>query len=108
MDILWYGLKVSIVGMAVVFIGLIILIGCVTVLKGLGGKGEGTKEKPSSVPARGVPPVAPPYREYTPGPTLTLGDNALYAAITGAVAETLASEGVNPEGGFVITSVKAR
>jgi|GEM_PF-5915051 len=46
-----------------------------------------------------------PMQEFVPGPPLTRKDDAFYAVISAAIAKALASEGVNPEGGFRITSV---
>lgn len=112
MDILWYSLKVAVVGMLVVFVGLIILIGCIKALSFL-SRGRNAPPSGNSAPA-GMPPAeapapapAPPTRTYTPGPMLTRKDDALYAVISAAVARVLEDEGVNPEGGFVIRAVEA-
>lgn len=40
-------------------------------------------------------------------PPLAREDGSLYAVLTAAVAQTLLSEGINPEGGFVIRSARA-
>lgn len=108
MNNLWFGLQVAVVGMLVVFIGLIILIGCIKALKVV------RREKESPPQAHSAPPDQPsavqpqqPARTYVPGPLLTRKDDALYAVLAASIASTLASEGVNPEGGFVIRSIRA-
>lgn len=103
---LWYGLKVAAVGILVVFVGLIILIGCIKVLGLTRGR---DKAAPAAAPQASLAPQIPqaqPARTYTPGPLLTRQDDAFYAVITAAVARVLADEGVNPEGGFAIRAVK--
>lgn len=111
MDILWYGLKVAVVGMLVVFAGLIILIGCIKALKVVRSKDEPEKSggsAPITPPAQPVvtPPAVYAPRTYTPGPMLTKQDDAFYAVVTAAIAETLASEGIDPNSGFAIRAVK--
>lgn len=112
MDILWYGLKVTLVGMLVVFVGLIILIGCIKALKLVGGD-KNQAALPAEPPAP-VLPAAPahvqglpaaPMRAYTPGPLLTRKDDAFYAVVTAAVSQVMADEGVNPDGGFAIRNI---
>ena len=84
-DILIYGLSVAVVGMATVFLGLIILIGTVKllekfvkgeikemVLNKLGAKKDAEPVKTSSIP--------------------TLDDAALFAVITAAVAAVMEEE----------------
>lgn len=116
MDVLWYGLKVTIVGMVVVFVGLIILIGCVKVLNIVLGRNKegdvtplsdasGSLPRDTVRPIKAAMPEPQQVRYYVPGPKLTRRDDALYAVISGAVARTLEAEGVNPEGGFAIRSV---
>ncbi len=115
MDMLWYGLKVALIGMGVVFVGLIILIGCIKALKGARpaqmNESPETEQSvaPPAAPLR-HPPAAPPVpqapRTYVPGPPLGRDSDALYAVLTAAVAATLETEGRNPEGGFAIRSVR--
>lgn len=45
-------------------------------------------------------------RDFVPGPKLTRDDDAFYAVVYGAVAQAMATEGINPEGGFVIRKIK--
>lgn len=113
MDILWYGLKVAVVGMLVVFVGLIILIGCIKAFKAAGREQEqqtGVTPIPDAPHGISVPAASPRAQDapgyYVPGPLLTRTDDAFYAVITAAVAQTLEAEGVNPEGGFRITAIK--
>lgn len=102
-------LKVSVVGLLVVFLGLVLLIGCITLMRNLVSRlQKNDKEAAAPVQSAAQPaaPAVPVTREYTPGPELKLPDPALYAVITAAVAAELEQEGVNPQGGFAIRSVK--
>lgn len=45
-------------------------------------------------------------RTFVPGPKLTRDDDAFYALVHAAIAQTLAAEGINPEGGFAIRAIK--
>ncbi|MDD7445877.1 MAG: OadG family protein [Clostridiales bacterium] len=98
------GLKVAVVGMLVVFFGLLILITCISVLHALMTR---KTEKPAAAPAAAAPTPAPAApRTYVPGPELKQGSPELYAVLTAAVSAEMQKKGVNPEGGFKITSVK--
>ena len=115
MEKVWYGLQVTVVGMLVVFIGLVVLIGCIRAMRAVMDRfrsdaAKASRPEPAAAPqaaAMAAPqaPAAPIV--YTPGPHLTSRDDALYAVIAATLARTLADEGINPEGGFKITSVKA-
>lgn len=94
------GLKVAVVGMLVVFFGLLILITCISVMHALMTR---KTEKPAAA-APAPAPAAP--RTYVPGPELKQGSPELYAVLTAAVSAEMQKKGVNPEGGFKITSVK--
>ena len=98
------GLKVAVVGMLVVFFGLLILITCISVMHALMTR---KTEKPAAAPAAAAPAPAPAEpRTYVPGPELKQGSPELYAVLTAAVSAEMQKKGVNPEGGFKITSVK--
>ena len=98
------GLKVAVVGMLVVFFGLLILITCISVMHALMTR---KTEKPAATPAAAAPAPAPTApRTYVPGPELKQGSPELYAVLTAAVSAEMQKKGVNPEGGFKITSVK--
>lgn len=96
------GLKVAVVGMLVVFFGLLILITCISAMHALMAR---KTEKPAAAPAAAAPAPAAP-RTYVPGPELKQGSPELYAVLTAAVSAEMQKKGVNPEGGFKITSVK--
>ncbi|MDR0929767.1 MAG: OadG family protein [Oscillospiraceae bacterium] len=112
---LWYGVQVTLIGMLVVFIGLIIIIACIRVLKPRKAKPDAEQapaapEIPAAPIAPAVPMAAPialdPVRPYTPGAPLERNSDPFYAVITAAIAQTLATEGVNPDGGFKIQSIR--
>lgn len=111
MDKIWYGLQVTVVGILVVFFGLVILIVCIRALKAIKAKDAGGAKETQPVmtlePAPQQLAAELPVRVYTPGPPLTKRDDAFFAVVTAAIAATLESEGINPEGGFAIRSVKA-
>ena len=68
MELLWFSVKVMVIGMVVVFIGLIILIGAIKVLSAVMDRIEGGKRPPRqkrSFPPRSLrsfPPSPPPPR----------------------------------------------
>ena len=100
------GLKVAVVGMLVVFFGLLILITCISVMHALMIR---KTEKPAAAPAAAAPAPAPAApRTYVPGPELKDKSPELYAVITAAVSEEMRKKGVNPEGGFKIKSIKRK
>ena len=91
------GVKVTVVGLLVVFFGLVVLIACISAMHAIMSR---KTEKPAAAPA------AP--RTYVPGPELKEKSPELYAVITAAVSEEMRKKGVNPEGGFKIKSIKRK
>lgn len=96
MDQLLYGLSVTLIGMVIVFIGLIILIGCVKLLT----LGKGKKKDETPAPSVKVEPIAPAAPTAVPVSAVQ-SDDALIAVITAAVACML--EG---DTGFVVRKVR--
>ena len=106
MDSLWHDFRLVLISAVVFFIGSLIA----GRFKAAKGPDEKSRVKEADAPPaapQAVPATPPPARVAVPGPALSLPDGALYAVITAAVAQTLAEQGIQPEGGFVITSVKA-
>lgn len=96
------GVKVTVVGLLVVFFGLVVLIACISAMHAIMSR---KTEKPA-VAAPAAAPAAP--RTYVPGPELKDKSPELYAVITAAVSEEMRKKGVNPEGGFKIKSIKRK
>ena len=81
MNVLLYGLQVTVIGLAVVFSGLVILIGCVKLMGMI--LAERKKEQPRIEPASA--PVAVPAAEEAPAIESGL-DPEVIAAISAAIA----------------------
>ena len=105
-DILMYGLSVAVVGMATVFLGLIILIGMVKVLeKFVNGEIKSmvqSKIGGSAAPAKDAPAIVIE--------TSNVGDDAVVAAISAAIMSIIEEEvKQNPEKAkntFVVRSIR--
>ena len=105
-DILVYGLSVAVVGMATVFLGLIILIGMVKVLeKFVNGEIKSmvqSKIGGSAAPAKDAPAIVIE--------TSNVGDDAVVAAISAAIMSIIEEEvKQNPEKAkntFVVRSIR--
>ena len=105
-DILMYGLSVAVVGMATVFLGLIILIGMVKVLeKFVNGEIKSmvqSKIGGSATPAKDAPAIVIE--------TSNVGDDAVVAAISAAIMSIIEEEvKQNPEKAkntFVVRSIR--
>ncbi len=83
MNNLFFGLSVMAVGMIVVFLGLVILIGCIWLLTRFTGQRRDKK------PEEAVQPPAAqalPAEEVQPEEEAQPGDDGLIAAITAAIA----------------------
>ena len=105
-DILMYGLSVAVVGMATVFLGLIILIGMVKVLeKFVNGEIKSmvqSKIGGSAAPVKDAPAIVIE--------TSNVGDDAVVAAISAAIMSIIEEEvKQNPEKAkntFVVRSIR--
>lgn len=99
MDRLSLGLSTTVIGMLVVFSGLVILIACIYVMTSFTGR----KAKKAAVPeTKAAPaPEAPPAPEEEQE---TEDDGAVVAAITAAIA--LLFEKENNPGGFVVRRIR--
>lgn len=100
MDNLSLGLSTTAVGMLVVFVGLIILIACISIM-GMLNKSAGTKKKAPSAPKATTPPPAPVQPE-TVIPVQQENDEQLIAVITAAIAAVWQGE----QSGFVVRRVR--
>lgn len=107
MELLWFSLKVMVIGMVVVFIGLIILIGAIKVLSAVMEGIEGRKKAPGAAPAVPVPaapvPAAPAPAAAAPVAAPAQDDLALVAVIMAAI---LAGEQVGEGRTLVVRSVR--
>ena len=98
---LQYGLSVAFVGLATVFVGLIILIGLIKVLEKVMG-GMNKKQTAAPAPAPAPAPVAPVV-EAEP----EVDDGELIAVIAAAVAAAMEAAGESEEAkGFVVRSIR--
>lgn len=99
------GVKVTVVGLLVVFFGLVVLIACISAMHAIMSR---KTEKPAAAPVAAPAAVPAAPRTYVPGPELKDKSPELYAVITAAVSEEMRKKGVNPEGGFKIKSIKRK
>ena len=83
MDKLIFGLLVTVIGVLVVFFGLVVLIGLIKLME-IATSGMGKKKAPKTEPAPAPAPAPAPVAEAAPAPEQN--DDALIAVITAAVA----------------------
>lgn len=95
MDNLIFGLSTTAIGIVVVFVGLVVLIVCITCMRAL----TGGKPKVASVPQERPAPVPEPVEEED-----DQEDGAIIAAITAAIAAVWQQEGQTS--GFVVRRVR--
>ena len=95
MDMLIFGLSVTVVGMLIVFFGLIILIGLIQLVTVMTSGEKHHKETPAPAPA--PVPVAP----VEPAPVAAPQDDALIAVISAAIAAVMGEDK-----GFVVRHVR--
>ena len=101
MDNLIFGLSTTAVGMLVVFLGLVILIACISIM-GLLNKQSGAGKKAASAPKATTPPPAPVQPETVAAPVQPESDDQLIAVITAAIAAVWQGN----QSGFVVRRVK--
>ncbi len=101
MNVYLYGVLVTIIGLAVVFVGLCILIACIGLIR----QALKISDKPDATPApkAAAALVAEPVAVEAPAP---VQDNALIAVLTAAVAAALQGEQSPSNSGFVVRSVR--
>ncbi len=96
------GLSTTLVGILVVFLGLVILIACIYVMGALNKKADGSKNtagpKPAPAPMAAPAPVPP----IQPEQEIAENDDALIAVITAAIAAVWQGE----QSGFVVRRVR--
>ena len=85
MELLWFSLKVMVIGMVVVFIGLIILIGAIKVLSAVMERIEGHKKAPEANAAVPAPAAAAPMAAPAAPAVPAQDDLALVAVIMAAI-----------------------
>lgn len=103
MELLWFSLKVMVIGMVVVFIGLIILIGAIKVLSAVMEGIEGRKKAPEANAAVPAPAAAAPMAAPAAPAVPAQDDLALVAVIMAAI---LAGEQVGEGRTLVVRSVR--
>lgn len=98
---LQYGLSVAFVGIATVFVGLVILIGLIKLLEMV--MGALTKKQTAAAPA----PAAPAPVVEAPAEEETAEDEGeLIAVIAAAVAAAMEAAGESDASGFVVRSIR--
>ncbi len=101
LDNLMLGLSTTLVGVLVVFLGLVILIACIYVMGMMSKKGSGKKKsadpKPAPAPMAAPAPVPPIQPEVN-----VQDDTQLIAVITAAIAAVWQNE----QSGFVVRRVR--
>ncbi len=85
MNVLLYGLQVTLVGMLVVFFGLIVLVAFIRVIRPMFARGE--KRPPAPKPVKAAPQVA----AAAPAASASQ-EGALIAVITAAIAAAMGAE----------------
>ncbi len=100
MELLWFSVKVMVIGMVVVFIGLIILIGAIKVLSAVMDRIEGRKK---AAAAETVVPAAVPAVVPAVPAAPAQDDLALVAVIMAAI---LAGEQASEGRALVVRSVR--
>lgn len=97
MDMLIFGLSVTVVGMLIVFFGLIILIGLIQLVTVMTSGEKHHKETATPAPTPAPVPVAP----VEPAPVAAPQDDALIAVISAAIAAVMGEDK-----GFVVRQVR--
>ena len=101
--ILQYGLSVAVVGIATVFVGLVILIALIKVMEiAIGGLTKKTA-KPAAAPA---PAPAPAPVPATAAEEPEEDESELIAVIAAAVAAAMEAAGAEDASGFVVRSIR--
>ncbi|HHU01560.1 MAG TPA: OadG family protein [Christensenellaceae bacterium] len=95
-SVLGNGLSTMIIGLTVVFIGLILLIGVISLMRFTSGGKAVPDEKVEIKSAASVAPPVPPATDNT----------ELIIAITAAIYAVMAQEGVTQQPGFVVRRIR--
>ncbi len=99
MDILLYGLSIALIGMGIVFVGLLFLIYCISLIKKVGGIEFRKKKKQVQAPAP-VEMAEPAPAEAVPEEPAE-DDGVLIAVLSAAIAAVW-----DAEQGFVVRRVR--
>lgn len=96
------GLQVAAIGMMVVFSGLVLLIGVISLIKAFSGREKAPKAAPA--PAQVAAPAAAPVQA---APQVLAGeDPQVVAAITAALSVVLGQQQAAPAGGFIVRRIR--
>lgn len=99
MDMLIFGLSVTVVGMLIVFFGLVILIGLIKLITMMTSGEKPRKEAAAPAPVPAPAPVA--VTPAAPEPVTPAQDDALIAVISAAIAAMMGEDK-----GFVVRRVR--
>lgn len=103
MDGFMFGLSVALIGMLVVFSGLVILIFSIKVISkaSTAGEGKAKKAKAASVPAAPIPTAAP----VVAAPVVAV-ESGVPAEVIAAITAAIGAVWDNAQGGFVVRHVR--
>lgn len=100
-SVLYNGIATTIIGMVVVYIGLILLIAIISLMRFISGENSasGGKTDSKNKPAASAAPPSPPAPSAADNTPLVL-------AITAAIYAVMAQEGVTAQSGFVVRRIR--
>jgi sodium pump decarboxylase gamma subunit len=104
MKVMGYGLQVTVIGMLVVFFGLIILVASIGVMDRILRAGKKKSAEAKAPASAAAPAVAAPMAAPVAAP-VKAASAPVAAVIAAAVAAVMAQEGVGP-GGYAVRAIR--